>query len=502
MKFGFAIVLFTGIALTILLQVTASSSRSNLEKSYQKLVQHVTVVDAIQESMLKTAVAVRNMGLETELSAVHQREQQALASRKKYFADRDILAGFELNEEEKKLLSELIVIDRKFDIHFKEAVSQASQFFTDEAIAIISKEIDPLQEEALLLLQKIDMSKRAEIKQYILQNEMQIDRINNILIGLMVFTFGLTSAMAWLITTSILKPILQATEEVTQIGKGYLTHQSHIEGNDEAAQLLKGLNDSKHNLIDMVSRVRESAQTLDVVADEIAQGNMNLSSRTEAQAGAIEQTSASMQELNSTVKQNAESSVTANQLAKSASGVAQKGGEVVDQVVQTMQGINSSSSKIVEIIGVIDSIAFQTNILALNAAVEAARAGEQGRGFAVVASEVRSLASRSANAAKEIKTLISESVNKVDQGVHLVNEAGATMHEIVRSIDTVAKLMERVSLASIEQSTGVAQMGEAISELDRVTQQNSALVEEMAAATSGLKTQARELVHSVSVFHI
>ncbi len=251
-----------------------------------------------------------------------------------------------------------------------------------------------------------------------------------------------------------------------------------------------------------VATVRASAGNMDVACAEIASGNHDLSARTESQASALEQTASSMEELSSTVKQNADNARQANQLAQSASTVAVQGGEVVAQVVDTMKGINDSARKIHDIISVIDGIAFQTNILALNAAVEAARAGEQGRGFAVVAGEVRTLASRSAEAAKEIKQLITESVTRVDQGTNLVDQAGATMNEVVASIRRVTDIMGEISAASAEQSRGVGQVGEAVTTIDQMTQQNAALVEEMAAAASSLKGQAQELVQAVSVFKV
>jgi methyl-accepting chemotaxis protein len=251
-----------------------------------------------------------------------------------------------------------------------------------------------------------------------------------------------------------------------------------------------------------VSSVRQGADGVSTASAEIAQGNNDLSARTENQASALEQTAASMEELNSTVKQNADNARQANQLAMQASTVAIQGGEVVGQVVQTMKGINESSQKIADIIGVIDGIAFQTNILALNAAVEAARAGEQGRGFAVVASEVRSLAGRSADAAKEIKQLINASVERVAQGTLLVDQAGTTMTEVVSSIRRVTDIVGEISAASSEQSQGVSQVGEAVNQIDQVTQQNAALVEQMAAAAGSLQTQAAALVQVVSLFKL
>ena len=250
----------------------------------------------------------------------------------------------------------------------------------------------------------------------------------------------------------------------------------------------------------VVASIRGTTASMEVACTEIAHGNQDLSGRTESQASALQQTAASMEQLSSTVKQNADNARQANQLAQSASTVAVQGGEVVAQVVDTMKGINDASKKIADIISVIDDIAFQTNILALNAAVEAARAGEQGRGFAVVASEVRSLAGRSAEAAKEIKQLITDSVGRVAQGTALVDQAGATMNEVVASIRRVTDIMGEISAASSEQSQGVAQVGVAVAQLDQTTQQNAALVEQMAAAADSLSSQARELVRAVSVF--
>jgi methyl-accepting chemotaxis protein len=270
----------------------------------------------------------------------------------------------------------------------------------------------------------------------------------------------------------------------------------------EIARVMQALSDMLSSLARVVHTVREGSEGVAAASAEIAQGNQDLSARTESQASALEETAAAMEQLSATVKQNADSAKQANQLAQNASTVAIKGGQVVAQVVDTMKGINDASRKISDIISVIDGIAFQTNILALNAAVEAARAGEQGRGFAVVASEVRSLAGRSAEAAKEIKTLINASVERVEQGTALVDQAGSTMTEVVSSIRRVTDLMGEISAASTEQSLGVAQVGEAVTQMDQVTQQNAALVEEMAAAASSLQSQAKELVETVAVFKL
>ncbi|WDZ97197.1 methyl-accepting chemotaxis protein [Herbaspirillum sp. WKF16] len=334
-----------------------------------------------------------------------------------------------------------------------------------------------------------------------LDEQNQVLRRNQMMVLAAIFL--LAAVAAWLgvlITRSVTGPVLHSMHMARQVAACDLTVRIHARGRDETAQLLGSLNEMTGSLGGIVGNVRDSIDVIQVASREIATGNADLSRRTESQAASLEETASAMEELTSTVQQNADNARQANQLADAASKLAARGGEVVGGVVQTMGEIKDSSARIVDIISVIDGIAFQTNILALNAAVEAARAGEQGRGFAVVASEVRSLAQRSATAAREIKELIGDSVQKVDAGGKLVDEAGATMGEIVGSVRRVAGIMSEITSASHEQSIGIAQVNDTIAQMEAITQQNAALVEEAAAAAESLQKQAELLWNTVSVF--
>ncbi|SFM39739.1 methyl-accepting chemotaxis protein [Rugamonas rubra] len=310
------------------------------------------------------------------------------------------------------------------------------------------------------------------------------------------------AAMGLLLVKRIVGALMQAVGIAEAVAGGDLTCHIEARGSDETAQLMRALKRMTDSLVQIVGQVRSGTDTIATASGQIASGNLDLSSRTEQQASSLEETASSMEELTSTVKQNAANARQASQLAVSASDVALRGGAVVSQVIDTMGSIDASAKKIVDIIGVIDGIAFQTNILALNAAVEAARAGEQGRGFAVVASEVRNLAQRSAAAAKEIKTLISDSVEQVDAGSKLVNQAGATMDEVVASVRRVSAVIGEISMASQEQTSGIEQINQAVTQMDTVTQQNAALVEEAAAAAASLQDQAGLLAQVVSTFRL
>jgi len=403
--------------------------------------------------------------------------------------------------EERLLLTQLKEARAKYVQSFSRVTQLVGEGQRDQAIALLNAQtlpaLDALQVpiNALTDLQKQNVaSGSAELR----------DNIR--LARLLVLTLGglgvvLGSGLAYWLTVTLTRPIGEAVKMARTIASGDLSSTSAPRNQDEGGQLLTALQDMNESLADIVQRVRRGADGLATATSQIAAGNMDLSTRTEQQASALEQTAASMEELADTVKHNFASGSHASELAISAVEVATRGGTVVAKVVSTMEAIQRSSNEISDIIGLIDGIAFQTNILALNAAVEAARAGEQGRGFAVVASEVRSLAGRSAAAAKQIKDLIGVSVTNVNEGCKLVQQAGSTMDEIVVGVRRVADLMREVTAASQDQTSGISQVNQAVGQMDQVTQQNAALVEEAAAAAQSLEHQAKSLLQTVNVFH-
>ncbi|MDN2695331.1 methyl-accepting chemotaxis protein [Janthinobacterium sp. SUN073] len=328
------------------------------------------------------------------------------------------------------------------------------------------------------------------------------ERSITLLLLLCALVVALGSVCAWLITRSITAPLQAAVKVAETVAAGDLRTHFGTTASDEIGDLMRALHGMNEALRKVVSEVQTGTNAIATASGEIAAGNQDLSARTEQQASSLEETASSMEELTSTVKQNADNARQANQMAVAASSVAERGGSIVSQVVDTMGAIDTASTKIVDIIGVIDGIAFQTNILALNAAVEAARAGEQGRGFAVVATEVRSLAQRSAAAAREIKTLIGDSVEQVNNGTRLVQQAGNTMGEVVDSVRRVTDIMAEITAASAEQSMGIDQVNQAIAQMDQVTQQNAALVEEAAAAAESMQDQAARLAQVAAGFQL
>ena len=350
--------------------------------------------------------------------------------------------------------------------------------------------------DVLIQLQLDEARKSNEASRY------RFEVVRAVCLGGMVLGLLLAGAVGVLLVRGIVVPLEQAVRVAGAVADGDLTRDIGGQGRDETGRLMQALRDMNEGLAAIVGRVRGGTDTIATASGQIAAGNMDLSARTEQQAAALEQTASSMEELTSTVKQNADNARQANGLAQSASAVANQGGQVVAKVVDTMAAIDASAARIGDITGVIDGIAFQTNILALNAAVEAARAGEQGRGFAVVAGEVRNLAQRSAAAAREIKTLVDDSIRTVSEGSQLVEQAGATMEEIVRSVGRVTDIMAEIMAASQEQATGIEQVNQAIIQMDRATQQNAALVEEASAAAQALREEADSLAQAVGAFRL
>ncbi|MBB5608127.1 MULTISPECIES: methyl-accepting chemotaxis protein [unclassified Janthinobacterium] len=469
--------------------------------------------DIVADKNVKTALAntmsdnVRNITLAiTSLvvaptDALVQTEQTKIGeARQHYGAAKEQLLKKVATDKEAALMSELDAALKAGAPLNNKVIELRKAGQTEEAAGVLTQQAAPALKRVLDTLDKLVAYEGEQVAEAAAEAETLSNsaRTTMIILGSVAVLLG--AFVAWIITRSITQPINAAVAVAETVASGDLSSQIIVNSSDETGRLLQALKTMNDSLLGVVGQVRQGTDAIATASGEIAAGNYDLSSRTEEQASSLEETASSMEELTSTVKQNADNARQANQLAKSASEVAVRGGHIVSQVVDTMGSINASSRKIVDIIGVIDGIAFQTNILALNAAVEAARAGEQGRGFAVVATEVRNLAHRSASAAKEIKELIAASVSNVDTGSRLVNEAGQTMGDIVDSIVRVTDIMGEITSATHEQTVGIEQINMAIAQMDEVTQQNAALVEEAAAASHSMQEQAAELAQVVGFF--
>jgi len=497
---GFGLVLVFAASLLVL----GILGMSQLQDSTDYIFNHkVTSLDAATDMRehARTLVLILHKLTAPANAAESERETKNLAStidaydKAEALAENLIVDGASkttLEETAKQKNAVMNVVNK-----IKGVVSEGNTF---DAATILQNDFPIPHEKWLQSLGSLAQKQHEGMKRTydISQQDYKNTTLSMIAIGFVILILG--SATAWTITRTISVPIRRAEVAANQIARGDLSHEIAMAGSDEVGRLLESLRTMKINLLGMIAQIKQGADSIVVASQQIATGNADLSSRTESQASSLEETASSMEELTGTVKQNAENAHEANKLVISASDAADKGGAVVNQVVATMGSIKESSRKISDIIGVIDGIAFQTNILALNAAVEAARAGEQGRGFAVVAAEVRNLAQRSASAAKEIKLLIGDATNEVDYGSKLVVEAGDAMTLIVRSVQHVANIMGEITAASTEQSSGIEQVNMAVKEMDEMTQQNAALVEQAAAAAESMKEQALELGQTVNVF--
>ncbi|MFM2067072.1 MAG: hypothetical protein RLZZ584_1981, partial [Pseudomonadota bacterium] len=487
-----------GVVALLKVQVIGAEFDRVMDDRYVKIGQATTIKGELSDA----ARALRNLLLMTDAAELKAQHDELAASTRIVTELLGQLEKSVTSAAGKAALAEVNVARAVYRQSRERMLEQYREGRTEEAKATLLKDNRPDQLaymaklDALIKLQQDLLGQsRTEVEAAVSSTQLAV----MVLLGAAVL---LGSLLALGIMRAVTGPLNVGVQVARQVAQGDLAQDFQAGGSNETGQLLSALHEMKTRLAGIVGGVRSNAEGVATAAAQIAQGNNDLSQRTEEQASALEQTAASMEELSGTVKLNADNARQANQLALGASGVALKGGEVVAQVVTTMKGIDASSKKIADIIGVIDGIAFQTNILALNAAVEAARAGEQGRGFAVVASEVRSLAQRSADAAKEIKTLITHSVEQVEQGCELVDQAGRTMADVVGAIKRVSDIVAEISAASTEQSSGVAQIGQAVAQMDQATQQNAALVEQSAAAAESLRHQAQQLVDAVAVFRL
>jgi methyl-accepting chemotaxis protein len=469
-----------------------------VDEDYPKTVIAYESLDVVN----RNARAMRNMLLWDKPEEVARERQTVIENREENTANLDKLAALIKSEEGKiklKAVQAARDVYRTSQQAFLELVDAGKK---QEAATFLLTQVRKDQRNYFDTVRELIKLQDARVRDSGQRAEETYRSASTWLMGVAATALALGAAVAFWITRSITGPLRQAVDVARTVATGDLRTKIEVHATDETGQLLQALRDMNAALVNIVGEVRSGTETIASASQQIASGNADLSSRTEAQASSLEETASSMEELTATVKQNADNARQANQFAVSASEVAEKGGAVMAEVVDTMGAINESARKIVDIIAVIDGIAFQTNILALNAAVEAARAGEQGRGFAVVASEVRSLAQRSAAAAKEIKALIDNSVDKADAGSRLVDQAGTTMREVVDSIRRVTDIMGEISAASQEQTEGIGQVQLAVSQMDQATQQNAALVEEAAAASESLREQAAKLAQTVAVFKL
>jgi methyl-accepting chemotaxis protein len=508
LKIGTRLALGFGIQLVVLSVAigVAMLELSTLNRTLREVLDKNNVISRAAASMsgaqLRVSLAASNVVMLSDAAAKTEQERLVLAARAQYNDAAKTMHAMVTQQSAKDIMSKIDAAAAQTRPLTDKARQLGMENKGAEASAVLIDEVAPASARWQAALAEMEALQEDNDKADALEAAHAYNEGRNWLMGIGAgaLLFGLF--IGWLSTRSITVPVRQALRIAQTVAGGDLSLRITATTTDEMGELITALKAMNDSLEAIVGQVRVGTDTIAVASTQIALGNLDLSARTEKQASSLEETAASMEELNATVRQNAENARQANAMAVSASDVALKGGLVVSKVVQTMASINASSTKIVDIIGVIEGIAFQTNILALNAAVEAARAGEQGRGFAVVAAEVRNLAQRSAGAAKEIKGLINESVEQVSRGSTLVGDAGATMEDIVASVRRVTDIMGEISSAGHEQEMGISQINQAVSDMDTVTQQNAALVEEAAAAAQSLQDQASALTRVVSVFKL
>ena len=499
---GFAlIILFICLQGAVAL-VKSSAVASGFHQISTQDMPNVVMLSEIDENRHIIAEALRDMLIVKEVEHYEALKQQVYASRQRIGQVVEQLQAQMADAESHALLGDVLAQRKNYVQAQEHLIQQLDKGNEGSARNYLLDEFGTILNDYGRALAALKSLQSARLNASVTQAQANIDSIQRgvwLSVGLALVATLLLSRSTVL---AITRPLQTVVARCRAVAAGQLHAQAPVSGNSETALLLQAQHEMVHGLRDVVTQVRNGSESVAGASAEIAQANLDLSGRTEQQASALQQTAASMEELSGTVRHNADTAQQANALAQSASQVAQRGGQAVQEVVGTMQEIATRSERVANIISVIDGIAFQTNILALNAAVEAARAGEQGRGFAVVASEVRSLAGRSAEAAKEIKHLIDASVECVHTGTAQASRAGATMQEVVEAIGRVTALMGQISTATHQQSQGEAEVGTAIQQMDQMTQQNAALVEEMAAAASSLQSQAQALVQAVSVFDL
>ncbi|MFT5534778.1 MAG: methyl-accepting chemotaxis protein [Burkholderiaceae bacterium] len=499
---GFGLVLLGALALLALGLWRMSELRAEAVALVDTKVVSLTSAIDMREASASLELALRKVATPTDRAEGERESQRATAILTRYATTEKLLVEVSSSSASKAAQAQVALLKTPILPLIDKARTLIAAGNYYDGSALLKTDLIPLYDKWAAGLATLVEAEQADLRNSIVVSRDNYSRARMGMLGIGIVTLLLGAAIALLITRSITQPMQRAGQIADTIAAGDLSAVIEAGGPDEAGQLVNSLRTMQARLIDTVNRIKLGTDTITTASREIASGNADLSARTESQASSLEQTAASMETLTSTVRQNADNARQANQLVITASDFAIKGGDVVGQVVATMGSITDSSRKIVDIIGVIDGIAFQTNILALNAAVEAARAGEQGRGFAVVASEVRSLAQRSAAAAKEIKGLIGDSVSKVEVGSRLVDEAGQSMQQIVDSVRQVADIMSEITAASQEQSAGIAEVNQAITQMDAMTQQNSALVEQASAAAESMQQQAVELMHTVALFQL